>query len=79
MGSGVDQYATREIFTSLRGKAPEAGNVGMGRGCSGFHFNSPLGAVDYPNSESANVQLLVIKPSNCCFQDAVWSPAGTTT
>ncbi len=43
MGSGVDQYATREIFTSLRGKAPEAGNVGMGRGGSGFHFNSPPG------------------------------------
>jgi hypothetical protein len=39
----------------------------------------PLGAVDCPNGDSASVQLLIIKPSNCCFQDAVWSPAGTTT
>ena len=41
MGAGVDQYATREIVTTLRGKAPEAGNVGMGRGRSGFHFHTP--------------------------------------
>jgi hypothetical protein len=70
MPTGVDQYATLKVVPTLRGKAAQAGDVRMGRGGSGLHFDAP--GSPSPSDDEVYFHLILVP----IMPETRWDPTG---